>query len=133
MRTLSFNKRLLFILNGLKWWIISGKKTLTARQAALYLRTDVSTIYRLKERYYLPYYKTQQQHLYFKRSEIDAWLKPRRRRELPGSMRVGKVGRVEKVGRVQRTASTPFLPPQQTSLEENWHAGEGAVRRAFQQ
>lgn len=75
------------ILNWLKLWVISGKKILTAKETAAYLKTDVTTIYRLKDRYYLPAYKTQKQHLYFKRKEIDAWLQPRRRRDLPSVLR----------------------------------------------
>lgn len=125
MRTLSVNKRLLFILNQLKLWIIGGKKWLTTRQAALYLHTDVPTICLLTQRYDLPYYQTYRHTLYFKRSEIDAWLKPRPRRKLCASL---KECTSHSAVRARRTVSTLFPPPQQTSLEEHWHAGSGAIR-----
>lgn len=75
------------ILKGIKLWIISCKTILTSKEAAIYLKTDVITIYRLTDRYHLPAYKTQKQLLYFKRKEIDAWLKPRRRKDLPQTLR----------------------------------------------
>lgn len=128
MRTLSINKRWLFILNELKLWIIGGKKLLTAPEAALYLRTDVPTIYRLTQRYSLPYYQTYRHILYFKRSEMDAWLQPRRRKGLYAALR-DTSPRYAKVGIRNRRTDTPaFPPPQVTSQEENWHAGSGAIR-----
>lgn len=86
MRTFIF-KKLQSVSDWLRLWWISGKRILTAREAACYLKTDVHTIYRLKERYYLPSHKTQKQLLNFKRKEIDDWLKPRRRRDLPATLK----------------------------------------------
>lgn len=94
MRTF-IQSKLKRILHWLKLWIISGKTILTAKEAAIYLKTDVVTIYRLKDRYYLPSHKTQNQLLYFKRKEIDAWLQPRRRRDLPQALREKKTATIE--------------------------------------
>lgn len=78
MRTY-LQKVLKSILKWLERTLISRKTLLTSREAALYLNTSIAYLYRLTAEYYLPYYKTSQNLLYFRRKEIDTWLKTRYR------------------------------------------------------
>lgn len=78
MRTI-INKQLKRILKWLERYLISRKTLLSTREAAIYLDTSIAYIYRLTADYNLPYYKASHHLLYFKRKEIDAWLKTRYR------------------------------------------------------
>lgn len=78
MRTF-INRKLKSILKWLERTLISRKTLLTSREAALYLGTSPGYLYKLTAEYHLPCYKTSHHLLYFKRKEIDYWLKTRYR------------------------------------------------------
>lgn len=84
MRTDTIVTRLLWSIR--KWLcviLIQRKRVLNSREAAIYLMTSLKDVYTLTGNHCLPFHITRQQLLFFKRKEIDAWLRKRRRKDLP--------------------------------------------------
>lgn len=87
MRTETIVKKVACIAYWLKFLLISRKRVLNTRQAAIYLKTTTRNVYRWSCYYHLPSVKNKKKHLRFRRKDIDAWLVQRKRKDFPRSTR----------------------------------------------
>lgn len=87
MRTQTIAQKLTCLPYWLKFLLISRKRVLNTRQAAVYLKTTIKSVYHWSCYYHLPSTRDKKHHLRFKRKDIDAWLVQRKRKDFPRSTR----------------------------------------------